>query len=347
MALLAEKGVFTVSLKVKDVMALTGAAQGVVNGWILKGWLKATKEQSTGRGGFAYSIEERDLMAFMATEHYAGHPEDILYARMFNRIPLMEDCYPLNLIADVLQIKLDPEFDEQAEGLDIWDINVREFKNVIIQNLTEREQKVISLRFQMGLTFDECAKVLMVTRERVRQIQLKAERKIRYRVLRLNTCYSVPKREYDILMAKCCQLEKTNQELQAQLDKILETENDAKKPALIDFHTVDIAQLDLSVRSYNCLHRAGIQTLGDILCFDQHQGKNSPYVPRTWQQIRNLGIKSLMEIARKTFEYCGYRIRQFNEESELYEGTIPILAGEKFVVGGVSYPYQMEETNNE
>lgn len=64
-----------------------------------------------------------------------------------------------------------------------------------------------------------------------------------------------------------------------------------------------IVELDLSVRSYNCCKRAGINTLGD-LC-----GKTYTEM----QKVRNLGKKSLQEIEKKMAEY-GLRFKPESQE---------------------------------
>ena len=59
---------------------------------------------------------------------------------------------------------------------------------------------------------------------------------------------------------------------------------------------VDIADMGLSVRAYNCLKRAGIETAGDIQAMGIYDLKN----------VRNLGRKSLEEILavlKKRFDY--------------------------------------------
>ncbi len=45
-------------------------------------------------------------------------------------------------------------------------------------NLDKREKEILFYRFFGKMTFDKTAKVLKVTRERIRQIQMKALRKI-------------------------------------------------------------------------------------------------------------------------------------------------------------------------
>ena len=60
-------------------------------------------------------------------------------------------------------------------------------------------------------------------------------------------------------------------------------------------HETDIEALELSVRSSNCLHRAGFSTIGDLVesidSFDD------------LRKIRNCGEKSIKEIMQKLFCY--------------------------------------------
>ena len=66
-----------------------------------------------------------------------------------------------------------------------------------------------------------------------------------------------------------------------------EPENKALSPA---FELTPVTELNLSVRSYNCLRRAGCDTVGDILREmedDEHGGL---------RRIRNLGSRSEKEI---------------------------------------------------
>lgn len=55
-----------------------------------------------------------------------------------------------------------------------------------------------------------------------------------------------------------------------------------------------IEELDLSLRSYNCLRRAGIYTVGDLLS----------HTPEEIDRIRNLGKKSQAEIRDRLAAYA-------------------------------------------
>ncbi len=61
---------------------------------------------------------------------------------------------------------------------------LREATHEVLQNLTDREQKVLKMRFGIGMntdhTLEEVGKQFNVTRERIRQIEAKALRKLRH-----------------------------------------------------------------------------------------------------------------------------------------------------------------------
>ena len=59
-----------------------------------------------------------------------------------------------------------------------------------------------------------------------------------------------------------------------------------------------IENLDLSMRSYNCLKRAGIKTIGDLLNFSYYD----------LIKIRNLGRKSMKEVL-DTIHDLGLKLR--------------------------------------
>ena len=68
-----------------------------------------------------------------------------------------------------------------------------------------------------------------------------------------------------------------------------------------------IEELDLSVRSYNCLKRAGINTVGEL------SQKNEEEMMR----VRNLGRKSLKEVVQKLRE-VGLDLRRTYDNDTSY-----------------------------
>jgi DNA-binding CsgD family transcriptional regulator len=66
---------------------------------------------------------------------------------------------------------------------DLADVS-RVITEYMAEALTKREMQVIRMRFWEDLTFEESAVKMGVTRERVRQIELKALRKLRHPTLR-------------------------------------------------------------------------------------------------------------------------------------------------------------------
>lgn len=315
------------TLKIKDIMDICYCSRPTVLTWIRKGYLPATP-LNPGKYRSAFTVEEADLKAFMESDNYCGHPEDIHKSRPFNRTPEVEKCYPINLLASVLEI----DFDKDEEPTDIWDYDIRQFRN-LIGLLNDREQRVIQMRYQYGMTIDEVAATFDLARERIRQIQVKAERKLRH-LMCSKGCRVVTSEVYKELQNKYTSLVADYEQLRAQYDKIASDEAimAAANPKA-DISLIPLEAMDMTVRSYNCLKRAGINTLHDIIEFDMNQ--QNPPSGRNWLTIRNLGKKSLTEVAKKVFDYCNYRIQYFSDNK--YNGFIPILEGESLVIGNVEY----------
>ncbi len=61
----------------------------------------------------------------------------------------------------------------------------------------------------------------------------------------------------------------------------------------------DFYELDLSIRPYNCLRRAGARTVGDVARFINDGSVKS---------LQNISDKSAKEIYRKTMEFCYDRL---------------------------------------
>lgn len=73
---------------------------------------------------------------------------------------------------------------------------------------------------------------------------------------------------------------------QVQGVEILVEKEESKKEKILE---MNIEDLDLSVRSYNCLKRAGINTVDELVQRDEDE----------MMKVRNLGRKSLEEVQQK------------------------------------------------
>jgi len=81
--------------------------------------------------------------------------------------------------------------------------------------------------------------------------------------------------------------------------EIMVEKEEEQKDRLLE---MTIEELDLSVRSYNCLKRAGINTLGELVQRDEED----------MMKVRNLGKKSLEEVVNKLAE-LGLSLRKDDE----------------------------------
>ena len=176
--------------------------------------------------------------------------------------------------------------------------------------LTEREYNILMLRFVEGMTYEEAGYQYTVTRERIRQIEAKALRKMRGR----KACREILQKGF---------YQWTQEQIRQRADAIVEERIkqfktqwliDHPEPEYVAGDPVDpeineraqkmqmtIEELDLSVRSYNCLKRANINTVGDL-------------TKRSYNNlicVRNLGRKSLDEVVAK-LEAMGLKLSEEN-----------------------------------
>lgn len=138
---------------------------------------------------------------------------------------------------------------------DIKGIKNEDGLNEALKTLTERERTVIEMRFKDKMTLEEIGERLDRSGEIIRINQLRALRKLQ-KPNRRNIICNEPKELF--------------------ADATPEEREDS------------IYKLGLSVRSYNCLRRAGFDHLSDL------QGINV----ETLVMIRNLGYRSLHEITK-------------------------------------------------
>lgn len=195
--------------------------------------------------------------------------------------------WPENLF---LELGIDPPYsDGQISALE-----------QCLKTLTERERGVLDARYVRDLTLEKTGKEFGVTRERIRQIEAKTLRKLRHPsrlhgieagldvVEQVNAAkerYLAAQREYEVKTAELI----ANTEL---LSRILSGEalpDDLKAAPDImrakENWQLDISEMGLSVRSYNCLKRAGYDTIGSL----------AGVTEMDLMKVRNLGRKSMKE----------------------------------------------------
>ena len=173
----------------------------------------------------------------------------------------------------------------------------------VLAGLTEREQAIIEMRFKRGFTYEQAGREFNVTRERIRQIETKALRKLRcpsrlYLIKRGVRRWVADAREEG-------RRETISEELRQAIDGVLKIAdalkidlNAAAKIETENLADIPIEDLCLSVRSYNVLYRAGYKTLSDVckLSFNE------------LLKLRNIGRKSAMEIL-EALEERGLELR--------------------------------------
>lgn len=159
---------------------------------------------------------------------------------------------------------------------------------VLNEKLNDRDRRCLEMYRRDDMTLEEIGKKMNVTRERVRQIIARAERKLRNPWF-IKEMEAVPYTEYaslsndhEILKAKYAELVQRIEDVEGQ--NVDETEPEKTIMAR------PIEALDLSVRSYNCLKRAKCNIIADVVELEK-SGK--------MPQVRNLGLRSAEEIRQK------------------------------------------------
>lgn len=185
----------------------------------------------------------------------------------------VNSVFPFNLMQDLME---DSEFN--------LDYSARNIKNVMQKKLTDREYTVLELRYGRRMTLEEVGKEFGVTRERIRQVEAKALRKLK----NPSTMKSMSVVSYDEHQALKAENVKLNVKVE-RLEKALgDNSVEAEKNSVLD---MPIEDLELSVRSCNCLKRYGLTTAGKVVEFVARHNSLA--------KIRNLGRKSAKEISDK------------------------------------------------
>ena len=161
-----------------------------------------------------------------------------------------------------------------------------------LETLTEREQEALKYSYRMDFTLKETGEMLgLTTRERPRQIIIKALRKLRHPARKRNMSIAEIKKERDYHKENCVKADSEIDELKKYIGKLGELlpcglPNPVELEKIVSHYSY-IEDLDLSVRTFNCLKRAGYKIVMDILEIEAVDDL---------RKIRNIGKKSCDEI---------------------------------------------------
>ena len=186
--------------------------------------------------------------------------------------------YPKNLLSQVF-----------VNGLptDLPDDVTLVLEYIIQKTLTEREGRVLDMRYKRYMTMAAIGEEYGLRAERIRQIEAKAVRKLRH-----------PSRSRYILMGmegyinylrdtavdeRLREYKKEIVTLEKKIAELTDTEYEEEKNEL---ENAPIAELDLSVRTFNILYRAGYSTVRELLDADAEKIVSLP----------NLGLKNFSDL---------------------------------------------------
>lgn len=248
-----------------------------------------------------------------------------------------EAPWPYNLLDAIVRPSWYPGHREESEDhfwKDVVSMDQMYGLEEAMRSLERREKDILLSYFREGLNLEESGKRFGVTRERIRQIIAKAVRKLRHpsrsrlvtlglqgaamqnenvkrrlmledEAQELDTC----SRALDFIRDGLCErvnaLSRASVEFSEFKEKILS----GPAPSIAserELMHMPIEELDLSVRSFNCCKRAGINTLGELVDRARLGEDGGLFC------IRNLGRKSAEELLRKILVYTG------QDYSELY-----------------------------
>lgn len=190
------------------------------------------------------------------------------------------------------------------------------------KHLTEREQEYIWLYYKCGYTLEGIGKKYDTTKQWVRINIARGVRKMQQPGLRDMVRYgysgAMTRGENKRLERENEELEKRNAYLKARIEANRSAADEMSREleeqvgaAVVDVPALDISidELDLSVRAYNCLHRAECDTVEDIVKYCKDPDKNGLL------GIRNMGRRSAEEVAKRLQSF-GIDISAIDAERE-------------------------------
>jgi RNA polymerase sigma factor (sigma-70 family) len=200
------------------------------------------------------------------------------------------------------------DFDERAD-ISYIENHIEENLDLALKTIPERSANIFKLAYKYGYTAEAIGLKEGITGERVNQIVRKTLRRLRSPQRKNILQYG---QEYFDLQENIEQLKveyrKKIEELKYKIANPETTE--IEEDDLIEYSKIE--KLDLSVRSYNCLKRAGINTIGELTQKTEEE----------MMRVRNLGRKSLKEVKEKLFQVYGMTLKKEENEEDIFSGNV-------------------------
>ncbi|MBU1112216.1 MAG: hypothetical protein KJ896_05560, partial [Nanoarchaeota archaeon] len=171
-------------------------------------------------------------------------------------------------LEDVFHSVDDEIIDKVRDGGLAWTELKKSIVHDVLDTLTERERDVIGIRFGLysnePKTFEQAGHDFSVTRERVRQIEAKALRKLQHpmRSKKLKGLIGLAT-DRDVMAYK------TGLEEQERREQEYLREGYNMKGEPNPFLEKPIDELEVSIRTKNCLDRLGVKTVEELVEYSQ------------------------------------------------------------------------------
>ena len=211
--------------------------------------------------------------------------------------------WPYNFLEKVFGEWNEPLTKDQEDGF-----------NKVMGDFEAKDREIIEKYFRDDKTLGEVGKDYGVSKERIRQKIVQITRKVRHpsRAQYIRYGLEFIDMRKALAMAKKEKAEKEVREVlrKKYAEEINKKIEEKKKEIEVLSSNIDnqaemtIENFGLSTRAYNCVHRKGIKTVGDLVGWAS-SGE--------LKETRNIGIKTAKEICQKIYEFSGLDCAPLND----------------------------------
>ena len=207
--------------------------------------------------------------------------------------------YPSNLLKQIgITESTDIDFNEVLRR---FDDNFNKASEILLP----REKQVLNERFKEYKTLEQIGQDLHLTRERIRQLEVRALKKLEKK----QNIFLNKEQTYNLIASQEYIDMKEQMTYEIALQVVREYEEKHKVERELFDSEVDNLSVDYvceNVRQHHCLVRSGINTIGDL----------RKYSVDDLMKIRNLGRKSLMLLLRELKNKYNIELKETNYYEE-------------------------------